>query len=97
VVSPFFVFRLVGKLDFYTNYCIILTMAKWKTNEQKLRALIKNADSTTLALVVATLTTQSDNILKDETAYREKNAKSFIHPSLMIEMAKKINVYLGSE
>jgi len=70
-------------------------MAKFLNNEQKLKALIKNADSTTLALVVATLTTQSDNILENEESFRKENEKKFIHPSLMIQMAKQVREYLS--
>jgi len=63
---------------------------KRKTNEQKMKQLLKECDTIEIALISSMLVSYSQEILNDEEDTRELYKNHFISPELIINTANKI-------
>ena len=63
---------------------------KRKTNEQKMRQLLKECDTVEVALISSMLVSYSQEIINDEEGTRKLYENHFISPELIINIAKKI-------
>ena len=63
---------------------------KRKTNEQKMRQLLKECDTVEVALISSMLMSYSQEIINDEEGTRKLYENHFISPELIINTAKKI-------
>ena len=63
---------------------------KRKTNEQKMRQLLKECDTVEVALISSMLVSYSQEIINDEEGTRKLYENHFISPELIINTAKKI-------
>ena len=70
-------------------------MAKVKTNEQALKAFIKNADDISLALLRATIVSNAENILKNKEQVIADGKNSFISGELTVHYAEQVMEHLG--
>jgi hypothetical protein len=68
---------------------------KRKTNEQKIKQLLKECDTVEVAIIASMLGQYSSEIIENEEETRQLYENHFISPELIISTANKINNILN--